>query len=87
MLPVPNSARALTDAAARSTTIGVRALPPLRPPHTLELRTGRELRHMIANLSTTVEEEEVDEILKDADPEGTGQCSYKEFCARMFKPV
>ena len=86
MLPVPNSARALTDAAARST--GVRALSPLRPPHTLdELRAGRELRHMIANLSTTVEEEEVDEILKDADPEGTGQCSYKEFCARMFKPV
>ena len=46
-----------------------------------------EIRHIISNLSTTCEEEEVDEILKEADPEGTGQINYKDFAKRMFKPI
>lgn len=45
-----------------------------------------EIKHIISNLSTACEEEEVDEIIKEADPEGTGQINYKDFAKRMFKP-
>ena len=33
------------------------------------------------------EEEELDEVMKEADPDGSGQTDYKAFTTLMFKPV
>ena len=49
--------------------------------------THRELRHIVANLGAKIEEEELDEVMKEADPDGSGQTDYKAFTTLMFKPV
>ena len=44
----------------------------------------RELRHVIANIGEKVDEDELEEMMKDADKDGNGKIDYKEFVATLL---
>ena len=47
-----------------------------------------EVKHIINNLGIdNITEEEVDEMMAEVDPHGTGVIDYKEFTKLIFKPV
>ena len=46
-----------------------------------------ELRHVIANLGEAVDEDELEEMMKDADKDGNGLIDYNEFVGLLFNPV
>ena len=49
---------------------------------------GREVRHIISNLGIDhLEEEELDEMLAEVDPHGTGVINYKDFVKKIFAPI
>jgi calmodulin len=43
-----------------------------------------ELRHLLTNLGEKMSHEEVDELLKEADPDDDGQINYKEFVKTLM---
>lgn len=47
----------------------------------------RELRHVIANIGEKVDEDELEEMMKEADKDGNGKIDYAEFVATLLKPV
>ena len=47
----------------------------------------RELRHVIANIGEKVDEDELEEMMKDADKDNNGKIDYKEFVSVLLKPV
>ena len=81
-------------------TSGARTLtppPPHPPPRLLPcLRTRRlrpaqgfisaaELRHIMTNLGEKLTDEEVDEMIREADVDGDGQINYDEFVDMMMQ--
>ena len=54
-------------------------------------RTGKisaaELRHTISNLGEVVDEDELDDMISDADKDGDGQIDYNEFVNILMNPV
>merc|ERR1712083_629578 len=55
--------------------------------------SAAELRHIMTNLGETLTDEEVDEMIREADVDGDGQINYEEFanwlratCADMELP-
>lgn len=54
-------------------------------------KTGKisaaELRSVIANLGEKVDEDEVEEMMKEADTDGSGTINYKEFVDVLMRPV
>jgi len=46
--------------------------------------TAAELRHVMTNLEEELTEEEVDEMINEADIDGDGQISYNEFKKMML---
>ncbi|XP_060577956.1 calmodulin-beta-like [Ruditapes philippinarum] len=45
--------------------------------------SAAELRQVMTNLGEKLTDEEVDEIMKEADTDGDGQINYKEFAAML----
>jgi len=43
-----------------------------------------ELRHVMTNLGEKLEDEEIDEMLREADVDGDGQVNYEEFVKMMM---
>ena len=43
-----------------------------------------ELRHIMTNLGEKLTDEEVDEMLREADIDGDGQINYEEFVKMMM---
>ena len=43
-----------------------------------------ELRHVMTSLGEALTEEEVDEMIRNADADGDGQVNYEEFVTRMM---
>lgn len=41
--------------------------------------SAAELRHIMTHLGEKLSDEEVDEMMKEADPSGNGQVNYEEF--------
>jgi uncharacterized tellurite resistance protein B-like protein len=46
-----------------------------------------ELRHVIANLGVQVDEDEIDEMMAEADGDGDGQIDYNEFVQVILRPL
>ena len=46
--------------------------------------SAAELRHVMTNLGEKLSEEEVDEMIREADVDGDGQINYEEFCKMML---
>ncbi|PWA34446.1 EF-hand domain [Artemisia annua] len=46
--------------------------------------SAAELRHMMANLGEKLTDEEVDEMIREADLDGDGQVNYEEFVRMML---
>eukprot|EP00320_Phaeocystis_rex_P020496 CAMPEP_0119069500 /NCGR_PEP_ID=MMETSP1178-20130426/19650_1 /TAXON_ID=33656 /ORGANISM="unid sp, Strain CCMP2000" /LENGTH=167 /DNA_ID=CAMNT_0007051269 /DNA_START=21 /DNA_END=524 /DNA_ORIENTATION=+ len=47
-----------------------------------------EVRHIISNLGIdNLTEEELDELIAEVDPQGSGVISYKEFVKKIFAPA
>lgn len=46
-----------------------------------------ELRHVIANIGEKVDEDELEEMMKDADGDGNGLIDYSEFVKVLLQPV
>lgn len=42
-----------------------------------------ELRQVMLNMGEKMTEEEIDDMIKEADSDGNGEIDYKEFCAMM----
>lgn len=42
--------------------------------------SSTEMRHYLTTLGETLSQEEIDELMKDADPNGEGKINYQEFC-------
>ena len=56
--------------------------PDLHPNH------GSEVRHIISNLGIDgLSEEELDEMIAEVDPDGSGVINYKEFVKKIFAPI
>ncbi|CAJ0948527.1 unnamed protein product, partial [Mesorhabditis belari] len=47
--------------------------------------SAKELRHVMTSLGEALTEEEVDEMIDEADVNGDGQVNYEEFVAMMSK--
>jgi calmodulin len=47
--------------------------------------SAAELRHVMTNLGEKLTDEEVDEMMREADIDGDGQINYKEFVTMMSK--
>lgn len=47
--------------------------------------SGAELRHVMTSLGEKLTDEEVDEMLREADMDGDGQINYEEFVRIMSK--
>lgn len=47
--------------------------------------TATELRYVMTNLGEKMTDEEIDEMLREADTDGDGQIDYQEFVAMMMK--
>ena len=45
--------------------------------------SSAELRHVMTNLGEKLTDEEVDEMIREADIDGDGQVNYEEFVAMM----
>ena len=43
-----------------------------------------ELRHIMTHLGEKLSEEEVDEMIKEAEPDSQGRIAYKEFVRKML---
>ena len=57
--------------------------------HTLSCTTqgfisAAELRHVMTNLGEKLTDEEVDEMIREADVDGDGQINYEEFVKMMM---
>lgn len=52
--------------------------PPFAPPAVLQLR------HVMTNLGEKLTDEEVDEMIREADVDGDGQVNYEEFVKMMM---
>ena len=46
--------------------------------------SAAELRHVMTNLGEKLNEEEVDEMIREADQDGDGQVNYEEFVKMMM---
>lgn len=46
--------------------------------------SAAELRHIMTNMGEKLNDEEVDEMLKEADSDGSGKVNYAEFVKTMF---
>eukprot|EP01026_Neomeris_dumetosa_P037565 TRINITY_DN30455_c0_g1_i1.p4 TRINITY_DN30455_c0_g1~~TRINITY_DN30455_c0_g1_i1.p4 ORF type:complete len:150 (-),score=34.44 TRINITY_DN30455_c0_g1_i1:512-961(-) len=46
--------------------------------------SAAELRHVMTNLGEKLSDEEVDEMIKEADVDGDGQVNYEEFVKMMI---
>ena len=46
--------------------------------------SAAELRHVMANLGEKLSEEEIDEMIKEADLDGDGAINYEEFVRMML---
>ena len=46
--------------------------------------SAAELRHIMTNLGEKLTDEEVDEMIRDADIDGDGQINYEEFVKVMM---
>jgi Ca2+-binding EF-hand superfamily protein len=44
-----------------------------------------ELRQIMENLGERLTDEEVEDMVKEADTDGDGEINYKEFCRMMFR--
>ena len=51
------------------------------------LISAAELRHVMTNLGEKLTDEEVDEMIREADIDGDGQINYEEFVMLMTKSV
>jgi len=49
--------------------------------------SAAELRHILSNLGEKVDEDEVEEMMAEADADGSGYIDYKEFVAVLLKPL
>lgn len=47
--------------------------------------SAAELRHIMTNLGEKLSDEEVDEMIREADIDGDGQINYEEFVKMMSK--
>jgi len=47
-------------------------------------RSAAELRHIMTNLGEKLTDEEVDEMIREADIDGDGQINYEEFVKVMM---
>ena len=48
------------------------------------LITAAELRHVMTNLGEKLEDEEIDEMIREADIDGEGHINYEEFVRMMM---
>ena len=66
----------------------LRDRPPASPSQWNFLRNGfisaAELRHVMTNLGEKLTDEEVDEMIREADIDGDGQINYEEFVKVMM---
>ena len=46
--------------------------------------SAAELRHVMTNLGEKLSDEEVEEMIREADVDGDGQINYEEFCKMML---
>ena len=46
--------------------------------------SAEELRHVMTDLDQTITDEEVDEMIREADIDGDGQINYEEFAKMMM---
>merc|ERR1712113_1099240 len=46
--------------------------------------SGAEMRHVMTNLGEKLTDEEVDEMIREADVDGDGQINYEEFVKMMM---
>ncbi len=46
--------------------------------------SAAELRHVMTNLGEVITDEEVDELIREADIDGDGQINYEEFAKVMM---
>lgn len=46
--------------------------------------SAAELRHVMTNLGEKLTDEEVDEMIREADVDGDGQINYEEFVRMMM---
>ena len=49
--------------------------------------SGAELRHVIANIGEKVDEDELEDMMRDADKDGNGTIDYNEFVSVLLNPV
>ena len=47
------------------------------------LISSTELRHVVGNVGETFTDDEADQMIKEADPDGTGQIRYEDFIKLM----
>ena len=45
------------------------------------------MRHVIANIGEKVDEDELEEMMKEADKDNNGKIEYTEFVQTLIKPV
>jgi EF-hand domain pair len=54
------------------------------PLLSLRFISAPELRHIMTNLGEKLSDEEVDEMIREADIDGDGQINYEEFVKMMM---
>jgi len=55
-----------------------------RGPGTHRCTPPLQLRHVMTNLGEKLTDEEVDEMIREADVDGDGQVNYEEFVKMMM---